>query len=73
MKKQDIIAHPANEQEMNIIKAFFNALKIKFEVSKESAYDPEFVAKTKESRKQAKEGKVTRVKKEDLSQFLGLE
>lgn len=35
-------------------------------------YDPEFVAKIKESQQQAVEGKVTRVKKEDLKAFLGL-
>ena len=73
MKTQEIIAHPADEQEMNIIKAFFNALKIKFEVSKESPYNPEFVAKIRQSRQQAKDGKVTRVEKENLSQFLGIE
>ena len=46
--------------------------KIKSGVSKESAYKPEFVAKISESRQQMKEGKVTRVKKENLSQFLGV-
>ena len=46
--------------------------KINPEVSKESTYNPEFVAKIHESRQQMKEGKVTRVKKENLSQFLGV-
>ena len=45
--------------------------KIKSDISKESTYNPEFVAKINESRQQIKEGKVTRVKKENLSQFLG--
>lgn len=47
-------------------------LKIKFEVSKEKPYDPDFVARIKESRQHAKEGKTTRVKKDDLKEFLGL-
>ena len=70
---KNIIVHPANEQEMNVIQAFFKALKIKFEVSKEGAYKPAFVAKIHESRQQIKEERVTRVKKENLSQFLGVE
>lgn len=73
MKTQDIlIAHPKTIDQVNALKAFMQALKIKFEVSKEEAYDPDFVAKIEESRRQVREGKVTRVKKEDLKEFLGL-
>lgn len=73
MKNQNIIVHPANEQEMSVIQAFFKALKIKFEVSNESPYDPDFVAKIQESKQQVEEGRITRVEKENLSQFLGIE
>jgi hypothetical protein len=38
----------------------------------ESPYKPEFVAKIEESKEQAKNGKVTRVEKENLKVFLGL-
>jgi hypothetical protein len=49
------------------------ALKIKFEMNNDDKpYNAEFVAKIDESRRQAKEGKVTRVKKEDLQNLLGL-
>ncbi|PKL78779.1 MAG: hypothetical protein CVV25_10170 [Ignavibacteriae bacterium HGW-Ignavibacteriae-4] len=73
MKTQDIfIAHPKTVEEENALKAFLQALKIKFEVSKIDSYNPEFVKKVLESRKQAKEGKVTRVEKENLKEFLGL-
>ncbi|QOW10813.1 hypothetical protein Q73A0000_10730 [Kaistella flava (ex Peng et al. 2021)] len=72
MKTQDIyILEPNTSEEANALKAFAKALKIKFEV-KEKPYNPEFVAKILESQKQAKEGKVTRVKKENLKEFLGL-
>ncbi len=66
MKTQDIIVHPANEQEMSVIKAFFEALKIKFEVAKDSPYDPEFVAKIEKSRKQAAEGKTVKIDPDDI-------
>jgi len=67
-----VIAHPGTLEQVNALQAFMQALKIKFEISREEAYDPEFVEKVLESRKQAREGKVTRVKKENLKEFLGL-
>jgi len=67
MKKQDtIIVHPEDKQQVNIIKAFFKALKIKFEVAQDSPYDPEFVAKIKNSRKQAAEGKTVKIDPDDI-------
>jgi hypothetical protein len=66
MKTQNIIVHPSNEQEMSVIKAFFEALKIKFEVAKDSPYDPEFVAKVEKSRKQAAEGKTVKIDLDDI-------
>ncbi len=66
MKTQPIIVHPANAEEMNIIKAFFEALKIKFEVAKGSSYDPDFVAKIEKSRKQAAEGQTVKIDLDDI-------
>ncbi|MGF1636634.1 MAG: DUF2683 family protein [Cyclobacteriaceae bacterium] len=40
-----IIIHTENREQENALKAFAKALKIKFEVSKESNYDPDFVGK----------------------------
>lgn len=65
------IIHPSNSEQANALKAFAKALKLKFEIA-EKPYNPEFVAKIKESQQQFKEGKFTRVKKEDLQNFLGL-
>ena len=65
-KLQNIIVHPSNEQEMSIIKAFFKALKIKFEVAKDSPYDPEFMAKIEKSRKQADQGKTVKIDLDDI-------
>jgi hypothetical protein len=66
------IVHPANEEQVNALKAFVKALKIKFEVTTEKAYLPDFVAKIQKSKKEIEEGKFTRVEKDDLKQFLGL-
>jgi hypothetical protein len=66
MKTRDIIVHPSNAQEMSVIKAFFEALKIKFEVAKDSPYDPEFVDKIEKSRKQAAEGKTVKIDLDDI-------
>jgi hypothetical protein len=67
MKTQNVlIAHPSDDRELSIIKAFFEALKIKFEVAKDSPYDPEFVAKIENSRKQAAEGKTVKISLDDI-------
>ncbi|MFP4289719.1 MAG: DUF2683 family protein [Bacteroidales bacterium] len=73
MKTQNIyIAHPKTDEESKALKAFLQALEIKFEIPGDKEYNAEFVKKVLESRQQAKEGKVTRVKKENLKEFLGL-
>jgi hypothetical protein len=73
MSAQSIfIAHPQTMGQINALQAFTQALKIKFEVSKDENYNPEFVEKILESRQQAKSGRVTRVEKENLKEFLGL-
>ena len=66
------IAHPTTVGQINALQAFMQALKIKFEISREDAYNPDFVNKVLESRQQARDGKVTRVKKENLKEFLGI-
>lgn len=61
-----IIFHPTNQEELEALKAFAKALKIKFEVTKKKAYNKEFVDKILESKKQVKEGKYKKIKTEDL-------
>ena len=72
METNNIIVTATDEQ-FNALKAFLKVLKIKFEMSKDDEYNPEFVAEIQESREQIKEGKTTRVAKKDLSNFLGLD
>jgi len=67
---ETIIVHPKNNEEQKVIKAFLEALKIKFEnpktKSEETDYNPEFVATMERSIQDAKEGKVTRIKLDDI-------
>ncbi|RAV30726.1 DUF2683 family protein [Sinomicrobium soli] len=58
--------HTKNKEQSRIIKAFLKALKIPFQSSEENPYDPEFVAKIKESEVQAREGKVKAIKTDEL-------
>ncbi len=67
-----IIIHTETKEQENAIKAFAKALKIKFEVSKESPYSPDFVAKIEKSNQEFEEGNYSRVEKKDLKKFLGL-
>ena len=48
MKAINIKAYPTDNTQIDAIKAFMKALKIKFEVSKESPYNQEFVDKIKQ-------------------------
>ena len=66
-----LILHPENKAQLSALKAMAKALKISFE-TKNDFYAPDFVAKIEKSKQEIKEGKTTRVKKEDLQNFLGL-
>ena len=71
MKTQDIfIAHPQTSEQVSALKAFMQALKIKFEVAKEDTYNPDFVEKIMESKRQIAQGNFTEVKKENLKSFI---
>jgi transcription antitermination factor NusG len=73
MKTENIIiAHPQTDEQANVIKAFMKALKIKFELLKESPYNSDFVTKIKKSKKEFENGDFTRVEKSELQNFLGL-
>ncbi|MGB3342596.1 MAG: DUF2683 family protein [Aequorivita sp.] len=71
MKLSDIfIVHPQTLEQVEALKAFMKALKIKFEVSKEENYNPEFVKKILESKKDIRDGKFIDVKPENLKEFI---
>jgi hypothetical protein len=71
MKTQDVLfVYPSNEEEVTVLKTILEALKIKFEFSKEETYNPEFVEKIMESKRQIAQGNFTEVKKENLKSFI---
>ncbi|MFN3639752.1 MAG: DUF2683 family protein [Flavobacterium sp.] len=71
MSEQTFIIHTETPEQETALKAFVKALKMKFEVTNKP-YNPEFISKIEKSKKQAQEGNVTRVDKENLKEFLGL-
>ena len=66
MEAINIKAFTTDTSQIDAIKAFMKALKIKFEVSKEKPYNPEFVAKIEESRKQAINGNTVKIALDDI-------
>ncbi len=65
---ESIIIHPKSKKQREALQNFLEAFNIPFEPS---PYDPEFVAKIKESEQQIRDGKSTRIKtKEELKAFL---
>ncbi|MFC0517050.1 DUF2683 family protein [Mucilaginibacter angelicae] len=62
---ESLIVHPRNKEQLAALKTFMKAFKISFEEEK-SDYDPEFVAKIKESREQVKRGETRVVNIDDL-------
>ncbi|MCB9310031.1 MAG: hypothetical protein H6567_08240 [Lewinellaceae bacterium] len=70
MKTPDtLIVHPSNEEQLSVIKAFLEALKINFEFSKDT-YNPEFVAEVLKGKQDIDEGKFTDVKLENIKDFM---
>lgn len=74
METINIKANISEKSQIDALKAFLTALKIKFEIEgkDEKPYNPEFVAKIMESEAQYKRGEFTRVEPENLEEFLGL-
>jgi predicted HAD superfamily phosphohydrolase len=71
MKNQDVlIVHPSSQDQVTVLKAFLEALKIKFEFIKEQTYDPEFVEKILESKREIADGHFTDLKSLNLQEFI---
>jgi hypothetical protein len=66
IKMEVLLVKPENNEQMKAVKAVLKALNIDLISKKEKEYKPEFVKKIQESRKQAKEGKVTSIDPKNL-------
>lgn len=60
------IIHPETTEQENALKAFVKALNIKFEISKDKDYNPDFVSKIHKSRMQIKEGNTVEMDLDDI-------
>jgi hypothetical protein len=69
MQTQNVfIAHPTNTEEVNALKAFVKALKIKFEITTaEKPYDQEFVDKILQGDEDFKAGKGKKITVDELN------
>lgn len=67
---ETFIVHPKNNEEKKVVKAFLEALKIKFENqsdnSTESPYNPDFVAMVEENREDYNAGKGIKIDLDDI-------
>lgn len=71
---ETLTIHTEDKEQLETVKAVLKALKVPFEVSRESPYDPDFVAKIREGEKEFEEGRSTTIKTtEDLKSFLGID
>ena len=61
-----LLVRPENSEQLKAIKAVLKVLNVDFVSKKQSKYDPEFVKKIQESRKQAKEGKISSLNADNL-------
>ena len=64
---ETITLHPKSKQEATLFEDLARALKVPFEKGEEkSPYDAAFVAKVKESKQQANEGKTVKVTLDEI-------
>ena len=65
---ESITIHPRNKEQASLFEQLAKTLKVPFEKEKKPAspYNREFVAKMRESRKQAKEGKTVKISLEEI-------
>jgi hypothetical protein len=62
---ETLIVHPKTKEQLAALKAFVKALKIDFRTEKDN-YDPAFVEKILQGRKDIEDGKGIKIDTEDL-------
>ncbi len=61
-----LLVQPNTQEQLEAVKSILMVLKVNFSIKKDENYEPEFVQKILESSAEAKAGKVTKIKIEDL-------
>lgn len=67
-KQKTFTVHPKTKDQIEALKAIAKALKLdfKFTTQTEDSYDPDFVSKIEESRRQAKMGQTVQMDLDDI-------
>lgn len=63
------IIHPSTTEQVDALRAFVKALKIKYELTNEKVYNSYFVAKIEKSRQDYKKGKGKVMTMDELNQL----
>jgi len=63
---ETLLVRPENSEQLKAVKAILKVLNVDFTSKKEKEYNPEFVKKIQDSRKQAKAGKVSKIDTKNL-------
>jgi hypothetical protein len=63
---QTFVVHATDAAQVDVLKAFFNALKIKFEVTEERPYNRDFVDMVLQAEDGIKKGKGKRISSEEF-------
>lgn len=61
-----LIVEITNPEQLTAVEAVLKLLKVSFKKTEDSPYDPEFVEKILQGRKDIKDGKGVKIKTEDL-------
>jgi hypothetical protein len=69
MEAVNIKAYPTSASQVEALKAFMKALKIKYEVTPDAPYDPEFVAKIERGREDFRKGKGIEISINELNEL----
>lgn len=69
MQTINITAHPENDAQIEAIKSALKSLKIKFEISNEQQYDPEFVKNILEAEQNIQQGKGLKVASKEFDEL----
>ena len=66
LSMESITIHPQTKDQIETVKAFLKALKIPFQQSMESPYNPDFVKKIKESEASVKAGDTYKISLDEI-------
>lgn len=66
MRYGTIIMHPKNKEQLDALKSIAKVLKVQFETTRSTPYNPDFVEKVLQGRKEIKADKGTKVDIDNL-------